>query len=193
MTIFLISINGIIKRSTAAVLAIEKIDDSFHARFSCTEREYEYWIINSPFRHPLLEERAYWVKGRLDMLKIIENSSYLPGKQFFNSFTPPSTLLDRTSERTITEVNVVQAEDYPGLLKIKIRGSGFLHNMVRIIVGTLIDIGRGKIKNRNMKEIIEARDRNKAGITLPPYGLYFIKAHYENYPEIERLYMKNHF
>ena len=193
LQLFLISVNGIIIQTTAAVTAIKKMPEEFHARFSCTEREYEYWIANSRFRHPLLIGRSHWVKTRLDLELIESNIQYLLGQHFFASFTPPATLMGKSSKREISELRIIRSDEYSGLLKFRIRGTGFLHNMVRITVGTLIDIGRGRINNRNMREIIEARDREQAGITLPPDGLYFIRAYYEKFPEIDELYFQNRF
>ena len=175
-------------RTPLAALSILQVDETFHARFSCKGREYEYWVYNSRFRHPLLDGRAYWVKTEINRELLEENARQLLGRHLFDSFTPPMSLQGKSSEREILRVEVLNSDEYSGLMKIRFHGSGFLHNMVRIMSGTLIDIGRGRLKDRNMKQIIEARDRNAAGITLPPYGLYFIKAYYADYPEIENLY-----
>lgn len=171
-----------------SVLTASEVPDSFHARFSCTEREYEYRILNTQTPHPLLKERALWFKNKIDYNLLKREMECLVGKHDFASFTKKSVLETYTStERRITKIEIKEDEELKNLFKIVIRGTGFLHNMVRILVGTLLDIARGKISS-SILEILESLDRTKAGKTAPPHGLYFVRAHYNDYPIVNNLY-----
>ncbi|HMV42590.1 MAG TPA: tRNA pseudouridine(38-40) synthase TruA [Leptospiraceae bacterium] len=171
-----------------AVLTANEVPDGFHARFSCTEREYEYKILNTQTPHPLLKERALWFKNKIDFNLLQREMESLIGKHDFASFTKKSVLETYTStERRITKIEIKEDEELKNLFKIVIRGTGFLHNMVRILVGTLLDIARGKIRS-SVLEILESLDRTKAGKTAPPYGLYFVRAYYNDYPIVNHLY-----
>lgn len=184
---FLVSVNGLVGGSVSA-LAGSEISEKFHARFSCTEREYEYKILNSKTPHPLLIERALWFKNKIDFDLLQKEAVTLHGKHDFAGFTKKSVLETYNStERQITKIEVKRDEELKNLFKIVIRGTGFLHNMVRIIVGTLLDIARGRLTS-NILDILRTQDRTHAGITLPPYGLYFLRAHYKDYPEVNQLY-----
>ncbi|MBP7280239.1 MAG: tRNA pseudouridine(38-40) synthase TruA [Leptospiraceae bacterium] len=184
---FLVSVNGLAGGNVSALAGIE-VPENFHARFSCTAREYEYKIYNSKFPQPLLNGKALWYKNQIDF-RILEREIYtLQGKHDFASFTKKSVLETYNStERQITKIEVKQDEEIKNLFKIVIQGTGFLHNMVRIIIGTLLDIARGRLKS-SILSILESKDRTDAGITLPPYALYFLRAYYRDYPEVDRLY-----
>ncbi|MCE9499466.1 MAG: tRNA pseudouridine(38-40) synthase TruA [Leptospira sp.] len=184
---FIMGINSM-TGGKVAVIAAREMNEKFHARFSCSGREYEYHILNSVYPHPLLEKRVYWVKKPVSLDIIRNELNFLKGKMDFSSFSKKTALLNKSPQRQITDVEIIESPELAGLIKIRVKGTGFLHNMVRIIVGTLIDIGRGKIKDRNILNILNEKDRRKAGVTLPPYGLYFIRAYYENFPEIAELY-----
>ena len=184
---FLVSVNGLVGGSVSA-LAGREMPEKFHARFSCTEREYEYKILNSKTPHPLLSERALWFKNKIDFNRLQKEAETLHGKHDFAGFTKKSVLETYNStERQITKIEVKRDEELKNLFKIVIRGTGFLHNMVRIIVGTLLDIARGRLTS-NILDILKTHDRTHAGITLPPYGLYFLRAYYRDYPEVNQLY-----
>lgn len=186
---FMVSLNAL-AGGGLSVLAAKEMPDDFHARFSCTEREYEYRIINSKFPHPLLEGRAFWFKEKLDLDFIQSEAANIIGKHDFTSLAKKAAIQKgRSPERHITSIQVDRLDDeIRGLFRIKIRGTGFLHNMVRITIGTILDISCGKLKSVSIRDILSQKDRTRAGYTLPPHGLYFIKAYYRNFPEIEDLY-----
>lgn len=186
---FIISINHL-SGSQLSIQGMKEVPDSFNAQFSCTAREYEYWFFLAKYPSPLLNGRAYFFKHRLDMKKIRSECIHFLGKHDFTSFTKPTALIKKSPIRNITRLDITESQEIKNLFKLTIRSSGFLHNMVRIITGTLLDIGNGKIKDRNIKEILEKKNRIYAGATTPPHGLYFTRAIYENYPEIEELYPK---
>lgn len=185
---FLHSLNALTPREIA-IHSIVQVPDEFHACFSCNEREYEYWIYNAKYMSPLLKNRAYHFPFSIEMDKILEQIPYILGEHDFASLSKKESLhLRRTTIRKITKFEVVQSAENPNLYKIQIRANGFLHNMVRILVGTLIDISRGKLKSSSMDKILDSMDRTKAGITIPSFGLYFKRAYYYNYPMIDELY-----
>lgn len=183
------SLNALTKKGVA-VLGAKEMPESFHARFSCTEREYVYLVLNSKYKHPLWEGRAFRIHEKLDFEKITQELSYLKGKHDFRSFAKTISVRNKITERHILDIQLKKSQEFPGLYAFHIRGTGFLHNMVRIIVGTLLDIGRGKI-TKPILEILQSEDRTEAGTTLPPYGLYFKRAFYKEYSEIDELYGKS--
>lgn len=170
-----------------SVLNAMQMPDTFHARFSCTEREYEYLLVYSKYKRPIWEGRAYWTHDVLDLQKIRSQLEDIRGRHDFKSFAKSVSVQDKSTERMITNIEIVPSQEFSGLYCFKIRGTGFLHNMIRIMVGTILGISTGKIKS-SLAEILVAEDRKLAGITLPPYGLYFKRAYYEKYPEINKLY-----
>ncbi len=169
------------------VIAGMEAPEKFNARFSCTEREYEYWILNTRFPNPLLKERAVWIHTPLDLSRIQGELQSILGKNDFKSFAKATSVKEKPTERFISHASLVKSLDWNGLLKIKIRGSGFLHNMIRILVGSILQISHEKLK-MGIREIMEKQDRKMAGSTLPPFGLYFYRAYYQQFPEVEGLY-----
>ena len=182
----LIALNSLLDKGVT-VLAAAAMPDRFHARFSCTEREYEYWILHSRQPSALMEGRALRIHKDLDWESLKKEIPVFLGKHKFSSFAKVSSIEGKSTERVIHKIEITSSNDWKGLYKISIKGTGFLHNMVRIIVGTLLDKTTGKIE-MNLEEILQSENRTLAGRTLPPYGLYFKKASYRDYPEIEALY-----
>lgn len=189
---FIVSLNGLTNPAISILSALQ-VPDVFHARYCCTEREYEYYILNSRFPHPLFSNRVYWEKYKVDWNVIQKEIKTLVGIHDFSSLTNRSCEINESYEREIISVELLKVPDIHGLFKIRICSNGFLYNMVRVIVGTLMDIGKGVIKNKTLLEIINSKDRKEAGKTLPPTGLYFLRAYYRNYPEIDKLYSPNWF
>ena len=187
---FNLSINSIIDRDISLLDSLT-MPDTFHARFSCTEREYEYFVLASKTNRPLLKGRVYWFKKEIDLNTLLLNSNSLVGVHDFTSFTTAEAKKNYQSTiRRISSIQIKQDLEIPSLIKFTIRGSGFLHNMIRITIGTLLDISSGKIK-KSILDVLKNKDRTNAGVTLPPEGLYFKKAYYEKFPEIESIYQKN--
>lgn len=183
---FLASLNALTP-SEISILQGIGMPERFHARFSCTEREYEYWILNSKYSFPLLEKRALWIYQDVNFKRIEEEFQKILGKFDFRSFAKTSSVKDRTTERQLTEVRITRSSDYENIYKIRIRGTGFLHNMIRILVGTAMQIASGK-KDTSLLDILEKGNRVIAGITLPPHGLYFYRAYYRDYPQVDGMY-----
>jgi len=142
-------------------------DEDFHGRFSVTEKTYIYRINNGEF-NPFLRNYSWHYKYPLDVEKMKQAAKYLLGTHDFNCFRASGGQVESTV-RTMFGASVEKVGD---IVEISLTADGFLYNMVRIITGTLVYIGGGKIKPDDMKEIIDSADRTKAGITAPPQGLF---------------------
>ena len=148
----------------------------FHARFSATGKKYIYLIYNSKFPSALLRNYAYHVNycERLDIGRIEKAAEAFIGTYDFAGFMAAGSKVKDTV-RTIYELSIERDSD---LLRFNFKGNGFLYNMVRIITGTLLYAGIGKIDPYEIKDIIESRDRERAGITAPASGLYLEEVYY---------------
>ena len=116
---------------------------------------------------------------KLDEAKMNQAAKYLEGEHDFKSFKASGTS-SKSSVRTIYEAKVYRDFADNDLIKIELTGNGFLYNMVRIIAGTLLEVGEGKINPEEVRKILDAKDRKMAGKTLSAYGLCLIKVEYEN-------------
>lgn len=157
-----------------SVTSSVEVDESFHSRHGAKRKIYRYQIYNSKVRNPFLRNISYQVKYDLDIEKMKKEVNYLIGKHDFAGFMSSGSSVKDTI-RTIYDVDIHVEGD---LIIFEIEGNGFLYNMVRIIAGTMVDIGRGKI-NDSLKNIIASRDRSKAGHTAPPQGLFLKKVYYD--------------
>lgn len=156
-----------------SIISCEDVDIDFHARYNACGKTYRYLIYNRPYRSPLYKDLAYHVRYKLDLDKICSESKYLIGTHDFGGFMSSGSSVKDTV-RTIYDVKIQEDE---GIISIEISGNGFLYNMVRIIVGTLVDIGRGRI-NQSMEEIINSKSRSMCGHTAPAHGLFLKKVNY---------------
>ena len=163
-----------------SVVDLERVEDSFHSRFDAIDRTYSYLIFNSPSRNVLLDDFYYWEQAELDINKMNEESKYLIGKHDFTSFRSLSCG-SNNPERNIKKIEINKLGN---IVEIKITANAFLQNMVRIIVGTLLEIGKYQIKIP-LKEILESKDRNNAGTTVNPRGLIFLGPSYENITKLK--------
>lgn len=171
---FAIAINSRLKKSIVIKKA-EEVSEDFHARYSCKKKKYEYIIDNSYYGSAIYRDLTYHVPQKLNINKMKEAIQYFIGEHDFKAFKASGTS-NKNSVRTIYDGNIKQQQDH---IIISLTGNGFLYNMVRIISGTLLDVGLGKIKPEEIKNIIESKDRTKAGKTLPPQGLYLVKVEYD--------------
>lgn len=164
----------------------EEVPPDFHPRYRESEKTYVYRILNRQFPIPTQRLYAHFTYIPLDTDRMREGGSYLIGEHDFKSFCGAGAQV-KTTVRTIKEVSVSRKDD---LITIKIRGNGFLYNMVRIIAGSLMEIGGGMYPPEHMKEMLEARDRQAAGPTAPAKGLTLAEIRYpdqtaeEETPEI---------
>lgn len=152
----------------------EEVDADFHPRYVKSQKTYEYRILNCRFPIPTERFYSHFTYIPLDVDKMKEAASYLIGEHDFESFCGTGAQV-KTTVRTVKEIQIEKSGDR---ITIRITGEGFLYNMVRIIAGTLMDIGGGLYPPEKMKEILEAKDRKKAGPTAPARGLTLMKIQY---------------
>lgn len=152
----------------------EEVDADFHPRYVKSQKTYEYRILNCRFPIPTERFYSHFTYITLDVDKMKEAASYLIGEHDFKSFCGTGAQV-KTTVRTVKEIQIEKSGDR---ITIRITGEGFLYNMVRIIAGTLMDIGGGLYPPEKMKEILEAKDRKKAGPTAPARGLTLMKIQY---------------
>ena len=152
----------------------EEVPLDFHPRYCNCSKTYEYHIINTRIPVPTKRLTNYFVSYVLDIDKMRQAASYLVGEHDFVSFCNVRTDVENTV-RTITALDIITNGNE---ITVRITGNGFLYNMVRIIVGTLIRVGRGFYEPEKVKEILEAKDRKAAGVTAPPHGLMLMEINY---------------
>ena len=166
--------NSLLPRSIR-VLSIEVAEDDFHARFSAHKKTYEYYFYTSREILPHYERIATLVGYNLDITSMKNSCEYFLGEHDFSAFCASNTsVTDKV--RTIYALQIVELGE--GLYKLVITGNGFLYNMVRIIMGTLVEVGLGKIKSEDLPKIIESCDRKNAGKTISAKGLCLKKVIY---------------
>ncbi len=153
----------------------EEVSPDFHARFSAKGKKYQYIIFNSPFPSALLRHRAYHVFYPLEIDAMRQAARHFIGTHDFAAFSAIGGSV-KTTVRTITQAAVERDGE---LIKLCVAGDGFLYNMVRIIAGTLIEVGFGKLKPDAIPGIIAGIDRRKAGRTAPAHGLYLMEIYYQ--------------
>lgn len=152
-----------------------QVSDDFHPRYNAVAKEYIYKIYDGYTRNPFLNGLAYHYIGRLNLKLINDTASEFTGKHDFRSFMAKGSKITDTV-RTVFYCDAKDMEDY---VQIRICADGFLYKMVRIIVGTLLAVNEQKIDKNQISDIISAKDRNKAGKTAPPEGLYLSKVFYD--------------
>lgn len=158
-----------------AVLNVEEKPLDFHARYSCKSKQYVYKIWNSPVRNPFLDGLAYHYKWHIDVEKLNRACKAYIGKYDYTSFC---TIDNRKMEDMCRNVMSFNVERQGDMVLMTVEADGFLYNMVRIMVGTLIRIAEGKFTEDSIPDIIKAKDRSKAGPTAPACGLYLNKVNY---------------
>jgi tRNA pseudouridine38-40 synthase len=168
------ALNSKLKKSIR-IQSAEEVDDKFHSRYACKKKTYRYTINNSEQGTAIYRNMQYHYPNKLDAQKMNEGAKYLIGEHDFKSFKASGTS-SKSSVRTIYNAEVTQTGNQ---ITIELTGNGFLYNMVRIIAGTLVEVGEGKIKPSDVKRILEAQDRLQAGKTLPANGLMLINVEYE--------------
>lgn len=151
-----------------------EVEANFHPRYQNCRKTYRYRVVASEFPNPIKRLYAHFVYRTLDLGKIREAANYLVGTHDFKSFCSANTQVKETV-RTIYRVDVSQVDDE---IIFEINGNGFLYNMVRIIAGTLLQVGMGAIKPEEIQSILEAKDRTKAGPTAPAKGLMLVEIKY---------------
>ena len=171
---FPIAINSKLKRSIRIINA-EEVDDRFHSRLSCKQKTYRYVINNSDVASAIYRDLETYIPQKLNIEKMKQAVKYFEGEHDFKAFKASGTS-SKSSVRTIYKAEVYEMPN--NRIYIELTGSGFLYNMVRIIAGTLVDVGLEKTKPEDIPDIISKGKRELAGKTLPPNGLYLLKVEY---------------
>ena len=172
---FPIAINSNMK-SSIRIKNAEEVDEKFHSRLSCKRKTYRYVINNSKYGSSIYRNLETHIPVKLDVKNMKEAVRYFEGEHDSKAFKASGTS-SKSSIRTIYKAEVIERPDER--IWIELTGSGFLYNMVRIISGTLVDVGLGKIEPKEIKNIIESKDRQKAGKTLAPQGLFLVSVEYK--------------
>jgi tRNA pseudouridine38-40 synthase len=157
-----------------SVLSVEEVNPAFHARFDANGKEYRYFLNQSPKRDPFQRNYSFHYPYHLNLAAMRAASAYLLGTHDFSSFCSARTEVE-DKVRTIETIEILQDEER---VSFRFIGNGFLYNMVRILVGTLIEVGSGKRQPEEIVEILEKRDRRYAGKTAPGQGLYLWQVFY---------------
>lgn len=160
-----------------AVLKCLDVPADFHARYSCTGKEYIYKIHNSKIRDPFMHGYVFEYRYKIDEKLLNQVAKQFEGTHDFTSFCTLDKREKNNMVRTIKHCSLSKKKD---IIIFKVQADGFLYNMVRIMVGTLLRVSQGKIKADEIKDIIKAKDRSKAGPTAVANGLYLNKVFYNN-------------
>ena len=165
------------------ILKAEEKGVSFNARFDAKSKEYEYLIYNGEVLPPVLRNLTWHIKPKLDLFDIRKAATFLAGKHDFSSFCAAGGD-DKNFVRMIHSFDichltfVIWGSHKVKVIRIKVKGSGFLYKMVRNMVGTLVDVGLGKVRPEDVKTILKAKNRRLAGRTAPAQGLCLTKVLY---------------
>jgi tRNA pseudouridine38-40 synthase len=167
-------VNGLLPQDIV-VKTLEEVAEEFNAQHDAKGKIYVYKICNKRLRPALGRNYLWFIYHPLDLPLMEQAVQYIIGRHDFSSFCATGSHV-KDCTRTVTDININRVED--GILEITIEAQGFLKYMVRNIVGTLVEIGRGRRKPSEMKKIIDSRDRNIAGVTAPARGLYLKEVKY---------------
>lgn len=173
---FAIAINSNLKKSIV-IKSAEEMDEKFHSRLSCKRKTYRYIINHSKEGTAIYRNLETQIPMKLDINKMKQAIGYFEGEHDFKAFKASGTS-SKSSVRIIYKAEIIEKEK--DRIWIELTGNGFLYNMVRIIAGTLVDVGLGNIQPKEIIQIIQGKDRSKAGKTLPPQGLYLVKVEYDD-------------
>jgi tRNA pseudouridine38-40 synthase len=170
---FPVALNSILPHDIS-VLDAKQVPEDFDGRFSVKRKTYIYKIHNSEFKNPFYKNYACHYKYKLDIEKMRKAAEYIVGTHDFKCFCASGAQV-KTTVRTVYGLELTQTGDE---IEMSITSNGFLYNMVRIIAGTLLYVGGGKMQPEDVKNIIESQNRCMAGITAPPQGLYLKSVEY---------------
>lgn len=162
--------------NSIVVKEAKEVDERFHSRYNAKGKTYKYIINNNEFPSALDRYREFYMPSHLDKEAMRRALKKFEGEHDFKGFKSSGGSPKKTTVRTITKAEM---REHDGKIEIELTGDGFLYNMVRIICGTIVDVGLGKINENEIENIILSGDRTRAGKTLPPHGLYLMKVYYK--------------
>jgi len=168
------SLNGVLPKDVC-VHKTEHVPDTFHARYSAKQKTYEYRILNHPIRPVLNRLRVWHIPKPLDLDSLKEAAHILKGQHDFSSFEGSPT----DNENPTCHIHALSIHAEPPIIRIRFKADRFLKQMVRAIVGTLVEVAQGKRSPTDLKAILMAHDRRAAGKTAPPHGLFLLNVEYE--------------
>lgn len=174
---FFLALNTKLPRDIRVTESREVAPD-FHPRHCVSRKTYEYRVLVEKTPDPLRRLYTHSINQRLDVASMQQAAVYLLGEHDFKSFCNPAT----QAETTIRELYELSIEENNGEILFRVTGSGFLYNMVRILVGTLLEVGYGRIRPEEMSEILEKKDRRVAGPTAPGKGLMLVAYEFAENP-----------
>lgn len=157
-----------------AVFEVEEVDERFHSRLNVKSKKYIYRIAIGEVPSVFDRKYTYYCFDRLDVAAMKKAAAYLIGRHDFKAFSS----IKKTNKSTVREIYDIDIYNDGREIQITVHGSGFLYNMVRIIAGTLIEVGKGERKPEDMKRILDSRDREQAGVTAPAQGLFLLEVEY---------------
>ena len=155
------------------VIKVKEADPMFHSRYNANTKEYLYRVWNHAIPSALERRFSYHFPEQLDLDRLKEGAALLLGTHDFKAFS-----VGKSKKSTIRAIMAIEITQHDHMLEFVVKGNGFLHNMVRIIVGTLLEVGSGKRQPAAITQIIEHKERAQAGPTVPPQGLFLLKVNY---------------
>lgn len=162
--------------SDIAILDVTEVDNKFHARFDVVSKEYRYFVQKGREVDVFYRNYRYFYPYKISIEKMIQCSKQLIGTHDFTSFSSAKT--DKENKvRTIYSIEILESDEE---IEFRFVGDGFLRNMVRILVGTILEVGRGKKKAEDVAKILQSKDRESAGHTAPGHGLFLWQVNYNN-------------
>ncbi len=160
-----------------AVKHLQEVPPSFHARHSACGKRYRYLVHNRPYPYPFGRQTAWWLRRELEVPRMQSAAQALLGTHDFTAFRS----IHCSSPHPVKEMrDVLIAWDpqVPGMLRLEFEANSFLQHMVRILTGTLVEVGLGKLEPEAIARCLEKRDRTRSGQTAPPHGLYMLRTRY---------------
>lgn len=175
------AINTHLGNDGIAAIAAKDVEEDFNARFSSDGKRYVYKIWNSPLRNPFTAKYSWFVPYRLNVESMKAAAEKFCGKHDFSAFMAAGGS-QKTTVRTVRDCVVSESSEWKEQIEIEVEADAFLYNMVRIITGTLVEVGTGRKSVEDIEKIIRECDRREAGMTAPPEGLFLKKVFYD--PEL---------
>lgn len=171
------AINNNMPEDSIAAVDAWYADDEFNSRFSSTGKRYVYKIWNSNIENPFTSKYSWFVPYKLDIERMKKAACEFCGTYDFSAFMAAGGS-QKTTVRTIRDCVVKESAEWEQQIEIEVEADAFLYNMVRIITGTLVEVGVGRIDTERIKSIIKSCDRRQAGMTAPPEGLFLKRVFY---------------
>ncbi|MBO9131000.1 tRNA pseudouridine(38-40) synthase TruA [Bacillus sp. 165] len=154
-----------------SVIEVVSVPERFHARYNSKTKTYLYKVWNEEYTNPFMRKYSMHVQQKLDIEKMKSASQYFIGEHDFTAFSNAKS----KKKSMVREIYSIDIEKNGGFIQIRVKGNGFLHNMVRKIVGMLIEVGAGNIEDENIKGILESKERNQVSALADASGLYLEK------------------